>query len=609
MTISTTTNRASFAGNGSTTAFATGFKFFANSDLTVILVVDSTGVETTKTITTHYTVADAGVDAGGTVTMVTAPAVGETLVIVRAQAYTQGLDLVENDSFPSESVEDQLDKNVIMAQQNNDTNSRSLKLSDGDTSGVSVVLPTPVALKTFRWNVGLTALEQTDDPAVSAAAAVVSAAAAAADAVLTAADAVLTAADVVSTNADVVSTNADVVTTAASAAAADVSAGIFGVKGADLTSAEPLVIGTDGNYFDVTGIVGIATHTVATNKHYFTQFDGACILTHNAITQDLPGEANITTAAGDVAEWQSTGANTVQCVNYTKADGTAVVGGMTASSTDTLTNKTFDANGTGNSITNIDVADLANGTDGELITWDAVGAPTVVAVGTATHVLTSNGVGVAPTFQAPAAGGGLKSVQVFSVGATWTKPAGITLVKVTIVGGGGAGGSDGAINNVGGGGSSGSASIKYIDVTAISSETVTIGAGGTPGAIGTNAGGNGGTTSFGAHCTAPGGQGGYYGTQTTPYVGMAIAVGTGGDINIQNEVGMPPYDFTAGTVWASAGASSILGGGGTWHQFVAAPQTLTGAGWGGGGAGGGNGSSGQAGTAGGGGICIVEEYA
>jgi hypothetical protein len=106
-----------------------------------------------------------------------------------------------------------------------------------------------------------------------------------------------------------------------------------GVKGADLASAEPLVIGTDGNYFDVTGTVGIATHTVAANRHYFTQFDGACILTHNATTQDLPGEANITTAAGDVAEWQSTGANTVQCVNYTKADGTAVVGAVAASET------------------------------------------------------------------------------------------------------------------------------------------------------------------------------------------------------------------------------------------------------------------------------------
>jgi hypothetical protein len=41
----------------------------------------------------------------------------------------------------------------------------------------------------------------------------------------------------------------------------------------------------------------------------------------------LPGEANITTAAGDVAVFQSTGANTVQCIAYTKADGTGVVGG------------------------------------------------------------------------------------------------------------------------------------------------------------------------------------------------------------------------------------------------------------------------------------------
>lgn len=75
------------------------------------------------------------------------------------------------------------------------------------------------------------------------------------------------------------------------------------------------------------------------------------------------------------------------------------IGGIGAATTDTLTNKTFDANGTGNSLSNVDVADLANGTDGELITWDAAGAPAVVAVGTAAQVLTSNGVGAAPTFQ------------------------------------------------------------------------------------------------------------------------------------------------------------------------------------------------------------------
>jgi hypothetical protein len=76
-----------------------------------------------------------------------------------------------------------------------------------------------------------------------------------------------------------------------------------------------------------------------------------------------------------------------------------------SSDTLTFTNKTFDANATGNSLSNVDVADLANGTDGELITWDASGNPATVATGTATHVLTSNGAGAAPTFQAAAGGG------------------------------------------------------------------------------------------------------------------------------------------------------------------------------------------------------------
>jgi hypothetical protein len=47
----------------------------------------------------------------------------------------------------------------------------------------------------------------------------------------------------------------------------------------------------------------------------------------------------------------------------------------------------------------VTLAKLAAGTDGELITWDASGNPAAVAVGTATHVLTSNGTGAAPTFQ------------------------------------------------------------------------------------------------------------------------------------------------------------------------------------------------------------------
>jgi hypothetical protein len=51
------------------------------------------------------------------------------------------------------------------------------------------------------------------------------------------------------------------------------------------------------------------------------------------------------------------------------------------------------------------LSDLRAGTAGNLITYDASGDPAAVATGTATHVLTSNGAGAAPTFQAVAGGG------------------------------------------------------------------------------------------------------------------------------------------------------------------------------------------------------------
>jgi hypothetical protein len=96
-------------------------------------------------------------------------------------------------------------------------------------------------------------------------------------------------------------------------------------KGGDIASASPLVIDTDGDYFDVTGTTNFAAMTVAADRQFTLQFDGALTMTHHATNLDLPGEANITTAAGDVAVFQSTGANTVQCIAYTKADGTGVV--------------------------------------------------------------------------------------------------------------------------------------------------------------------------------------------------------------------------------------------------------------------------------------------
>ena len=67
----------------------------------------------------------------------------------------------------------------------------------------------------------------------------------------------------------------------------------------------------------------------------------------------------------------------------------------------------------------VTLAKMAAGTDGNLITYDTNGDPAYVATGNATQVLTSNGVGVAPTFQT-AAGGGATIVHVFSNSQTTT---------------------------------------------------------------------------------------------------------------------------------------------------------------------------------------------
>ncbi len=145
MTISTTTARYSYAGNGVTTAFAYSSKFLANGDLVVVSIVDATGVETVKTLTTHYTITGAGDAGGGTVTMLTAPASGTTLVIYGDPALTQGVDLVEGDDLAVETqIEAPLDRLTLITQRIKNLITRSIRLPDGDTSGATMVLPAEV---------------------------------------------------------------------------------------------------------------------------------------------------------------------------------------------------------------------------------------------------------------------------------------------------------------------------------------------------------------------------------------------------------------------------------------------------------------------------------
>jgi uncharacterized lipoprotein YajG len=118
MTITTTTIKNSYSGDGSQDTFAYTFKISADADIEVI-IRSSAGTETVKSLTTHYTVTGAGGASGGNVVFTTGnvPTATETVVIRRDTTKTQTLDLVENDPFTADSVEGAFDKNLSITQE------------------------------------------------------------------------------------------------------------------------------------------------------------------------------------------------------------------------------------------------------------------------------------------------------------------------------------------------------------------------------------------------------------------------------------------------------------------------------------------------------------
>ncbi|MEL0238123.1 MAG: hypothetical protein VW946_01510, partial [Gammaproteobacteria bacterium] len=134
MTISSTTVKNSYSGNGSLATFNYTFKIFANTDLEVI-IRDATATETVKTLTTHYTVTGAGNANGGTIVFTSGniPSATETVVIRRAIPQTQAIDYIANDPFPAESHEEGLDRATMAIQQLQEEVTRSIKLSRTNT--------------------------------------------------------------------------------------------------------------------------------------------------------------------------------------------------------------------------------------------------------------------------------------------------------------------------------------------------------------------------------------------------------------------------------------------------------------------------------------------
>jgi len=150
MTISSTVRVAGpFIGNGTASVFPFAFKVFTATDLDVIRLASSTGVETTLVLNSDYSVTlngDQNSNPGGSITLLAgALASGFTLTITSDIANLQPTDLTNQGGFYPEVITDSLDRATIQIQQISDIGDRTLKIPISDGTGLNMELPTAAA--------------------------------------------------------------------------------------------------------------------------------------------------------------------------------------------------------------------------------------------------------------------------------------------------------------------------------------------------------------------------------------------------------------------------------------------------------------------------------
>jgi hypothetical protein len=598
MSLSSTASRVSFAGNGATTAFSFPYAFHAQADLKVVLR-SSAGVETTKTITTHYTISGTvtnGIYAsGGTVTMVTAPASGETLIIYRDPSITQGIDLVENDSLPAETLEQGLDKGAMIAQRLKDRLDRSVRLSEGYTAAFDPTIDTTmvVADTVLAFNASANAFtagptvdeienaqtyaeaasDDADAAAASAAAAASSESAASASA--SAAATAETNAEIAETNAETAETNAEAAEVAAEAAQAAAEAAQAAAEAAQAAAetAEANAETAETN-----------AETAETNAE--TAASQAATSAANAATSESNAAASAASAATDAAatlyRWGGTAGGTADVLTLTPSpalgaygDGVRYVFLASATNTGAVT---INISGLGakdikqldgtsaltagqitngamvsisydgtrfraheivsiadDSITNAKAANMAQSTIKGRAAGAGTGDPTDLTAQQAKDIISTS-----PTVTTYTTGSG-----------TYTVPANVKWLRVRMVGGGGGGGSSGTASW----GSSGSGGNTTFGSSLLTAN-----------------GGNGGGS--------PGGGDGGSATLSAPGIGTAL-------IGAQGGAGGYSSGTTVAPRGAAGGGTPFGGGGGGGGVNIGGYAAKANTGGGGGGGGGG----------------------
>src|SRR3990172_5744055 len=127
MSISSTTSRNDYLGAGSTAIYPYTFKVFRKQDLRVTKR-NLSNIEFVLTVDIDFTVSGVGNPAGGSITLLAGNLpTGYKLTIRRVVDLTQETDIRNQGDFFPEVHEDQFDRHVMTAQQQQDEINRSVK--------------------------------------------------------------------------------------------------------------------------------------------------------------------------------------------------------------------------------------------------------------------------------------------------------------------------------------------------------------------------------------------------------------------------------------------------------------------------------------------------
>lgn len=127
MSVASLTNRTNYSGTGTVGPFPFLFRVQSASDLLVIRR-SVTGVESTLVKDSQYTIAGVGA-ASGSVTLITALAVGEELALIRSPALTQPISIRNQGTYFPATIEDEFDRLIMQMQAINDAADRAVHMS------------------------------------------------------------------------------------------------------------------------------------------------------------------------------------------------------------------------------------------------------------------------------------------------------------------------------------------------------------------------------------------------------------------------------------------------------------------------------------------------